>query len=177
MQNDRIKKATEAIRNCMPTTHINDEQVVYCEISRIPMLARAALPHLLEQPTAEEIVYAIKGYEGMVRDAIARELRNFCARRRNALTEPPQLHTVILEYPPDERNCVRSTILHVTGVKVDGVDVLAKPAASPVPDPRREAILEIVRSMAGENNGPRFLLTSEQWTDNLISAIDSLKGQ
>jgi hypothetical protein len=56
------------------------------------------------------------------------------------------------------------------------VEYVRLKAAPPVPDPRREAILEVVKRMAGENNGPRFLQTSEQWTDNLISAIDSLKG-
>jgi len=137
-----IEKAAEAMY-----VQANEEYkgaILWPEINeqgkdRYRAMARAALPHLLEEPTEGEITRAVvKFNESCMQLAL-----NDFVRRRNAPPEPPEpveTHTVMLEHGLgcSVRDRARTTISHVTSLKLDGVDILKwlrefeKPAAPPI---------------------------------------------
>jgi hypothetical protein len=81
-------------------------------------------------------------YASAVDEIIAREIREKADIA--APPEPPEpekLHMVVLEYHKDHPSkLVSTTLYNVAKVRVDGVDVLAKPAAPPAPDPFEEFV-------------------------------------
>jgi len=164
-----IEKAAEAIRRELIA---NDSEIFADKLAE--KLARAALPHLLEEPQPGEVNRILDELGDNNGDYTPRELvAAFLARRRNAPPEPPEpveTHTVMLEHGLgcSVRDRARTTISHVTSLKLDGVDVLAKPAAPPVPDPRREAIWDVLAETDG--------MDVEMRITRLCSALDSLKG-
>jgi hypothetical protein len=121
-----IEKAAEAIKNRAIHAWLMALPDKMCE-----ELTRAALPHLLEEPTPAEILRAL-GIERNTPSDVGTELalQDF-VRRRNAPPEPPEpveTHTVMLEHGLgcSVRDRARTTISHVTSLKLDGVDILRR---------------------------------------------------
>jgi hypothetical protein len=174
-----IEKATEAILPFMDK--INRREMA--PSTAAPLAARAALPHLLEEPTDDEFSPELAAEakwdfgwgDGSARNRAIR-LVSAWVRRRNAPPEPPEPAG---RYDWHKENWGESPIPRGEGWKwvrshksssgdEDRYTVeWVRTAAPPVPDPRREAIQHVLREYP--DRAPEI-------ADRILSALDSLKG-
>lgn len=161
-----IEKAAEAMWGCglIDRDHHKWGDVPENRKNYWRTLARAALPHLLEEPTEGEITRAVVKFN---ESCIQLALNDF-VRRRNAPPEPPQGEW---ENIKDLLIGLSSADLPETNRRVHEAyrrGAMLNQAAPPVPDPRREAILKVAMGWDPE--------CAHEKTDEICSAIDSLKG-
>jgi len=172
-----IEKAAEAIRRELIA---NDSEIFADKLAE--KLARAALPHLLEEPLHNASEQELRQFgEDYADDPCFLKAMNgwrfrgaidkLLARRRNASPEPPEpvKPDIAVEAIVDLLIATRTWIPEDFAVKiVQAVRGADKPAAPPVPDPRREAIWDVLAETDG--------MDVEMRITRLCSALDSLKG-
>jgi hypothetical protein len=166
-----IEKAAEAMWRAHGTEHGQTKEEAMLHWTR---MARAALPHLLEEPTDVEhgaVLREVRELHQIHSGALWYALRVFL-RLRNAPPEPPEPFEQWWQAQgASDYGKVQARIAWNAAIDFSG-----KPAAPPVPDPRREAMAAAFSSIPdGQWSGTR-----QQWAerqaDIAISALDSLKG-
>lgn len=165
-----IEKAAEAI---VDKSH--EHCATWITIEEARELARAALPHLMEEPTAmesERAYFDFRKYPGSSEISIKFALTEFVCRR-NAPPEPPKEIAVKVPgpgtYSIEADGKATAYILAETVPSRTGGGYAQVWRPPPEPDPRREAL---VRALAEDSP---LLETHGATADRLLSALDSLK--
>lgn len=128
--------------------------------SQCQELARAALPHLMKEPTDAEIVSILRAIDSNLFTVAKRSIEEF-VRRRNAPPEPPKsLEDSLCEefgrvfdhqkgLGADKLTCERF------GVRAVVQRMSELEAAPPEPDPRREVIIAAIKAILDSLKEPK----------------------